>query len=126
MIGFEWVAVHREILEDSRVVVNEYPPGPALCALTRQGSYCGSPHSSGLRLRLGAALGAKLAARRSGHRTVEGRTPTSSGAPSACSCSAPTPLPILTVIFNNHSGKAGSSGVAVHADGVARTRGRVP
>src|SRR5215472_2373000 len=61
-IGFAWASrCIGEIVDDSTVVVNEYPLDRRFAALTRPGSYVASPHSSGLGFGLGAALGVKLA-----------------------------------------------------------------
>src|SRR5207247_8644483 len=60
-IGFAWASrCIGEIVDDSTVVVNEYPLYRRFAALTRPGSYVASPHSSGLGFGLGAALGVKL------------------------------------------------------------------
>src|SRR5262249_58806603 len=60
--GFAWATrCLGEILDDTTVVVNEYPLDRRFAAFNRPGSYFGSPHSSGLGFGLGAALGVKLA-----------------------------------------------------------------
>src|SRR5689334_6449536 len=60
-IGFAWASrCIGEILDESTVVVNEYPLDRRFAAFNRPGSYVGSPHSSGLGFGLGAALRAKL------------------------------------------------------------------
>src|SRR5204863_106953 len=61
-IGFAWASrCIGELVDESTVVVNEYPLDRRFAAFTRPGSYFGSPHSSGLGFGLGAALGVKLA-----------------------------------------------------------------
>src|SRR2546425_783154 len=61
-IGFAWASrCIGEIVDESTVVVNEYPLDRRFAAFTRPGSYFPSPPSSGLGLGLGAAPGVKLA-----------------------------------------------------------------
>ena len=63
-IGFAWAArCIGEVLDESTVVVNEYPLDRRFAPFTRPSTYFASPHSSGLGFGLGAALGLKLAGR---------------------------------------------------------------
>src|SRR2546428_2664647 len=60
-IGFAWASrCIGEIVDESTVVVNEYPLDRRFAAFTRPGSYFRSPHPSGLRLRPGGALRVEL------------------------------------------------------------------
>src|SRR5438477_3840679 len=128
-IGFAWASrCIGEIVDDSTVVVNEYPLDRRFAAFTRPGSYLGSPHSSGLGFGLGAALGAKLARPETTVIATVGDGAYFFGEPLSCLfVQRAHALPILTVIFNNQQWEAVKFGaLAVHADGVARTRGRFP
>jgi acetolactate synthase-1/2/3 large subunit len=127
--GFAWVTrCLQEVLDDSTVVVNEYPIDRRHLAFDRPGSFYGQPHSSGLGWGLPAALGLKLGA--------PGRTVIAAlgdGAylfnePAACHFVARQQgLPVLTVIFNNQQWEAvKQSTLAVHPDGYARSAGRFP
>ena len=61
--GFAWVTrCLQDLLDDSTVVVNEYPIDRRFLAFDRPRSFFGQPHSSGLGWGLPAALGWKLAA----------------------------------------------------------------
>jgi len=128
-IGFAWAArCLGEILDDSTVVVNEYPLDRRFAAFTRPGSYFGSPHSSGLGFGLGAALGVKLARPESTVIATVGDGAYFFGEPLSCLfVQRAHRVPILTVIFNNQQWEAVKSGtLAVHPAGAARTRGRFP
>ena len=128
-IGFAWASrCIGELIDDSTVIVNEYPLDRRFAAFTRPGSYLGSPHSSGLGFGLGAALGAKLARPETTVIATVGDGAYFFGEPLSCLfVQRAHALPILTVIFNNQQWEAVKFGaLAVHADGVARTRGRFP
>jgi len=128
-IGFAWASrCIGELIDDSTVIVNEYPLDRRFAAFTRPGSYFGSPHSSGLGFGLGAALGAKLARPETTVIATVGDGAYFFGEPLSCLfVQRAHALPILTVIFNNQQWEAVKFGaLAVHADGVAKTRGRFP
>jgi acetolactate synthase I/II/III large subunit len=128
-IGFAWAArCLGEIVDDSTVVVNEYPLDRRFAPLTRPGSYFGSPHSSGLGFGLGAALGVKLARPEATVIATVGDGAYFFGEPLSCLfVQRAHRVPILTVIFNNQQWEAVKSGtLAVHPAGAARTRGRFP
>src|SRR6266404_940649 len=128
-IGFAWASrCIGELIDDSTVIVNEYPLDRRFAAFTRPGSYLGSPHSSGLGFGLGAALGAKLARPETTVIATVGDGAYFFGEPLSCLfVQRAHALPILTVIFNNQQWEAVKFGaLAVHPDGVARTRGRFP
>jgi len=128
-IGFAWAA--RSIglaLDESTVVVNEYPLDRRFAAFTRPGTYFGSPHSSGLGFGLGAALGVKLARPEATVIATVGDGAYFFGEPLSCLyVQRAHALPILTVIFNNQQWEAVKFGaLAVHPHGVAKARGRFP
>jgi acetolactate synthase-1/2/3 large subunit len=128
-IGFAWAArCIGELVDDSTVVVNEYPLDRRFAALTRPGSYVASPHSSGLGFGLGAALGVKLARPDSTVIATVGDGAYFFGEPLSCLfVQRAHSLPILTVVFNNQQWEAVKSGtLAVHPAGVAKSRGRFP
>jgi acetolactate synthase-1/2/3 large subunit len=128
-IGFAWASrCIGELVDDGTVVVNEYPLDRRFAALSRPGSYFGSPHSSGLGFGLGAALGVKLARPEATVIATVGDGAYFFGEPLSCLfVQRAQQLPILTVIFNNQQWEAVKSGtVAVHPSGVAKTRGRFP
>src|SRR5260370_19135224 len=59
-IGFAWASrCIGELIDDSTVIVNEYPLDRRFAAFTRPGSYFGSPPPSGLGFGLVAALAAQ-------------------------------------------------------------------
>jgi acetolactate synthase-1/2/3 large subunit len=128
-IGFAW-ASHciGEILDESTVVVNEYPLDRRFAALSRPGAYFASPHSSGLGFGLGAALGVKLARPDSTVVATVGDGAYFFGEPLSCLfVQRAHGLPVLTVIFNNQQWEAVKFGtLGVHPDGVARARSRFP
>lgn len=127
--GFAWVMrCLQEVIDDSTIVVNEYPIDRRYLAFDRPGSFFGQPHSSGLGWGLPTALGLKLGAP---DRTVIAAL--GDGAylfnePAACHLAARQQgLPVLTVIFNNRQWEAvKQSTLAVHPDGYARSSGRFP
>ena len=128
-IGFAWTSrCIGEALDDSTVVVNEYPLDRRFTPFTRPGSYLGSPHSSGLGFGLGAALGVKLARPESTVIATVGDGAYFFGEPLSCLfVQRAHGLPILTVVYNNGQWEAVKSGaLAVHPTGTARTRGRFP
>jgi acetolactate synthase-1/2/3 large subunit len=128
-IGFAWAArCLGEVMDESTVVVNEYPLDRRFVAFDRPGSYFASPHSSGLGFGLGAALGAKLAQPASTVIATVGDGAYFFGEPLSCLyVQRAHELPVLTVIFNNQQWEAVKFGaLGVHPDGVARTRGRFP
>jgi acetolactate synthase-1/2/3 large subunit len=128
-IGFAWAArCIGELVDDSTVVVNEYPLDRRFAPFTRPGSYFGSPHSSGLGFGLGAALGVKLARPDATVIATVGDGAYFFGEPLSCLyVQRAHRVPLLTVIFNNQQWEAVKSGtLAVHPTGAARTRGRFP
>jgi acetolactate synthase-1/2/3 large subunit len=128
-IGFAWASrCIGQILDEATVVVNEYPLDRRFAALGRPGSYVASPHSSGLGFGLGAALGVKLARPEATVIATVGDGACFFGEPLSCLfVQRAHGLPILTVVFNNQQWEAVKFGaLAVHASGVARTRGRFP
>jgi acetolactate synthase-1/2/3 large subunit len=128
-IGFAWASrCIGEILDESTVVVNEYPLDRRIAPFTRPGSYFGSPHSSGLGFGLGAALGVKLARPQATVIATVGDGAYFFGEPLSCLfVQRAHALPILTIVFNNQQWEAVKFGaLAVHPAGVARTRGRFP
>lgn len=128
-IGFAWASrCIGELLDDSTVVVNEYPLDRRFAPFTRPGSYFGSPHSSGLGFGLGSALGVKLARPESTVIATVGDGAYFFGEPLSCLfVQRAHALPILTVVFNNQQWEAVKFGaLAVHPAGVAKTRGRFP
>src|SRR5438046_630708 len=128
-IGFAWASrCIGELVDETTAVVNEYPLDRRFAPFTRPGSYFGSPHSSGLGFGLGAALGVKLARPESTVIATVGDGAYFFGEPLSCLfVQRAHRLPLLTVIFNNQQWEAVKFGaLAVHADGVAKTRGRFP
>jgi acetolactate synthase I/II/III large subunit len=128
-IGFAWASrCVGEIVDDSTVVVNEYPLDRRFAELTRPGSYVASPHSSGLGFGLGAALGVKLARPDSTVIATVGDGAYFFGEPLSCLfVQRAHALPILTVVFNNQQWEAVKSGtLAVHPDGAAKAGGSFP
>jgi len=128
-IGFAWASrCIGELVDDTTVVVNEYPLDRRFAPFTRPGSYFGSPHSSGLGFGLGAALGVKLARPESTVIATVGDGAYFFGEPLSCLfVQRAHALPILTVVFNNQQWEAVKFGaLAVHPAGVAKTRGRFP
>src|SRR5439155_523026 len=114
-IGFAWASrCIGELVDESTVVVNEYPLDRRFAAFTRPGSYFGSPHSSGLGFGLGAALGVKLARPDATVIATVGDGAYFFGEPLSCLfVQRAHALPILTVIFNNQQWEArGGRGAA--------------
>jgi acetolactate synthase-1/2/3 large subunit len=128
-IGFAWASrCIGEVLDESTVVVNEYPLDRRFAPFTRPGSYIASPHSSGLGFGLGAALGVKLARPEATVIATVGDGAYFFGEPLSCLfVQRAHALPILTVVFNNEQWEAVKFGtLAVHPTGVAQTRDRFP
>ena len=128
-IGFAWGArCISELLDESTVVVNEYPLDRRFASFTRSGSYIASPHSSGLGFGLGAALGMKLGRPDATVINTVGDGAYFFGEPLSCLfVQRAHSLPVLTVIFNNQQWEAVKGGaLSVHPDGVAKQRGRFP
>jgi acetolactate synthase-1/2/3 large subunit len=116
------------LLDDSTVVVNEYPIDRRYLAFDRPRSFFGQPHSSGLGWGLPAALGLKLAAPDTTVIAALGDGSYLFNEPAACHmASRQHGLPVLTVIFNNQQWEAvKQSALAVHPDGWAKSTGRYP
>ena len=128
-IGFAWAArCIGDIVDDTTVVVNEYPLDRRVAAFDRPGSYFASPHSSGLGFGLGAALGVKLARPEATVIATVGDGAYFFGEPLSCLFTQRAHgLPLLTVIFNNQQWEAVKFGaLAVHPKGVAQDRKRFP
>jgi acetolactate synthase I/II/III large subunit len=128
-IGFAWAArCISELVDESTVVVNEYPLDRRFAAFSRPGSYLGSPHSSGLGFGLGAALGVKLARPAATVIATVGDGAYFFGEPLSCLfVQRAHALPVLTVIFNNQQWEAVKFGaLAVHPEGAAKAAGRFP
>ncbi len=114
-----------EEIDESDIVVNEYPLLLSDCARTVPGTYFGLSPAGGLGWGFGAALGAKLA---SPDRTVVATL--GDGAyifsnPAACHwLSRKHDLPVLTVIFNNEAWAAvRNSTLAMYGNGIAAMSG---
>ena len=128
-IGFAWAArCIGEALDETTVVINEYPLDRRFAPFTRPGSYVASPHSSGLGFGLGAALGVKLARPEATVIATVGDGAYFFGEPLSCLFAQRAhALPLLTVIFNNQQWEAVKFGaLAVHPKGVAQDRKRFP
>jgi acetolactate synthase-1/2/3 large subunit len=128
-IGFAWAArCIGDVLDDTTVVVNEYPLDRRVAAFNRPGSYFASPHSSGLGFGLGASLGVKLARPEATVIATVGDGAYFFGEPLSCLFTQRAhDLPMLTVIFNNQQWEAVKFGaLAVHPKGVAQDRRRFP
>ncbi|HEX9819661.1 MAG TPA: thiamine pyrophosphate-requiring protein [Methylomirabilota bacterium] len=128
-IGFAWGArCIGDVVDDTTVVVNEYPLDRRVAAFNRPGSYFASPHSSGLGFGLGAALGVKLARPEATVIATVGDGAYFFGEPLSCLFTQRAHhLPLLTVIFNNQQWEAVKFGaLAVHPKGVAQERRRFP
>ena len=128
-IGFAWAArCIQESMDESALVVNEYPLDRRYASFTRPGSYVGSPHSSGLGFGLGAALGLKLALPESTVIATVGDGAYFFSQPVSCHfVERAHRLPILTVIFNNQRWEAVKGSVlGLYPDGRAKATGRFP
>jgi acetolactate synthase-1/2/3 large subunit len=125
-IGFAWVGKCLEsLLDESTVVVNEYPLDRRYTAFTRPGSFFASPHSGGLGWGLGTAFGIKLARPSATVIATLGDGAYYFGQPLSCHfVGRAQNLPVLTVIYNNQRWEAvKSAALSVHPDGWARRTG---
>ena len=128
-IGFAWAArAIQDVMDESTVVVNEYPLDRRYASFTRPGSYVASPHSSGLGFGLGAALGVKLARPESTVIATVGDGAYFFSQPVSCHfVERAHRLPILTVIFNNQRWEAVKGSVlGLYPEGQAKATGRFP
>ncbi|MBI4610607.1 MAG: thiamine pyrophosphate-requiring protein [Candidatus Rokubacteria bacterium] len=128
-IGFQWVSrCLGQLLDDSTVVVNEYPLDRRHASFSRPASYFASPPSSGLGWGFGAALGIKAA---DPSRTVIAALGDGAylfSAPTSCHFVARAHnLPVLTVIFNNQKWEAvKAANVYLHPQGWAKSTEHFP
>ena len=128
-IGFAWAARSiQDVMDETTVVVNEYPLDRRYASFTRPGTYLGSPHSSGLGFGLGAALGVKLARPEATVIATVGDGAYFFSEPVSCHfVERAHRLPILTVIFNNQRWEAVKGSVlGLYPDGRAKATGRFP
>jgi acetolactate synthase I/II/III large subunit len=128
-IGFaEAAAAVAEVLDESTVVVNEYPLDRRFIGFDRPGAFFGSPHASGLGWGLPAAIGFKLGNPGATVIACLGDGAYLFNEPAACHFVARAQgLPVLTVIFNNAQWEAvKSSTVGVHPEGWAKGTGHFP
>ncbi|HXJ84357.1 MAG TPA: thiamine pyrophosphate-requiring protein [Candidatus Methylomirabilis sp.] len=128
-IGFAWAArTIQDVMDETTVVVNEYPLDRRYASFTRAGSYFGSPHSSGLGFGLGAALGVKLGRPEATVIATVGDGAYFFSEPVSCHfVERAHRLPILTVIFNNQRWEAVKGSVlGLYPDGRAKATGRFP
>src|SRR5262249_54061164 len=128
-IGFAWAArAIQDVMDETTVVVNEYPLDRRYASFTRSGTYIASPHSSGLGFGLGAALGVRLAARGPPCMAPAGAGRYFSGEPVSCHfVERAHRLPLLTVIFNNQRWEAVKGSVlGLYPDGQAKATSRFP
>jgi acetolactate synthase I/II/III large subunit len=128
-IGFAWAArAIQDVMDETTVVVNEYPLDRRYASFTRPGTYFGSPHSSGLGFGLGAALGMKLARPDATVIATVGDGAYFFSEPVSCHfVERAHGLPILTVIFNNQRWEAVKGSVlGLYPDGRAKATGRFP
>jgi acetolactate synthase-1/2/3 large subunit len=115
-------------MDETTVVVNEYPLDRRYASFTRPGTYLASPHSSGLGFGLGAALGVKLARPEATVIATVGDGAYFFSEPVSCHfVERAHHLPILTVIFNNQRWEAVKGSVlGLYPDGQAKATGRFP
>ena len=128
-IGFAWAArTIQDAMDETTIVVNEYPLDRRYAAFTRPGTYFGSPHSSGLGFGLGAALGMKLARPQSTVIATVGDGAYFFAQPVSCHfVERAHKLPLLTVIFNNQRWEAVKGSVmGLYPNGRAKATGRFP
>jgi acetolactate synthase-1/2/3 large subunit len=128
-IGFAWAArAIQDVMDETTVVVNEYPLDRRYASFTRPGTYLASPHSSGLGFGLGAALGAKLARPEATVIATVGDGAYFFSEPVSCHyVERAHRLPLLTVIFNNQRWEAVKGSVlGLYPDGQAKTTSRFP
>ena len=127
--GFAWATrCLQGLLDESTVVVNEYPIDRRYLAFDRPRSFFGQPHSSGLGWGLPAALGVKLATPDATVIAALGDGAYLFNEPAACHMAARQHgLPVLTVIFNNQQWEAvKQSALGVHPEGWAKSTGHYP
>ncbi|HYM04739.1 MAG TPA: thiamine pyrophosphate-requiring protein, partial [Stellaceae bacterium] len=117
-----------EAVGEEAIIVNEYPLRLEHCPRTRPGTYFGLSPAGGLGWGLGAALGAKLAARDRLVVATLGDGAYTFANPTACHWTAQAhDLPILTVVFNNSLyGAVRGATLEMYGQGAAaRTQGRL-
>jgi acetolactate synthase-1/2/3 large subunit len=128
-IDMAWVSrCIADRLDDHTIVVNEYDLDVTQAVFRTPGTYFGAPPSGGLGWGLGAALGAKLAARDQGVVCCVGDGAYIFGSPTASHwVSRAYDLPVLFVVFNNRAWNAVKRAVtSVARDGwAARTKNMV-
>jgi len=128
-IGFAWAArAIQDVMDETTVVVNEYPLDRRYASFSRPGTYFASPHSSGLGFGLGAALGVKLARPEATVIATVGDGAYFFSEPVSCHfVERAHRLPLLTVIFNNQRWEAVKGSVlGLYPDGQAKATGRFP
>jgi acetolactate synthase-1/2/3 large subunit len=128
-IGFAAAAAAvEEVLDETTVVVNEYPLDRRFIGFERAGAFFGQPHASGLGWGLPCALGLKLGNPAKTVIACLGDGSYLFNEPAACHFVARAQgLPVLTVIFNNAQWEAvKSSTVGVHPEGWAKGTGQFP
>jgi acetolactate synthase-1/2/3 large subunit len=115
-------------MDESTVVVNEYPLDRRQASFTRAGTYFASPHSSGLGWGLGAALGMKLARPDATVIATVGDGAYFFAQPVSCHfVERAHRVPLLTVIFNNQRWEAVKGSVlGLYPEGRAKAAGRFP
>jgi acetolactate synthase-1/2/3 large subunit len=123
-IGFQWASrCLGQLLDDSTVVVNEYPLDRRHAAFDRPGSFFNSPPSSGLGWGFGAALGIKAADPSKTVVATLGDGAYLFSAPTSCHWVARAHgLPVLVVIFNNQKWEAvKGANLSLHPGGWAQS-----
>ena len=126
--GFAWVTrCLQDLVDDSTVVVNEYPIDRRHRRSTGRGASSASRTRAGS---AGACRRARLQARRAGHdgdRARSATAPISSMSRRPATWPRPARAARLTVIFNNQQWEAvKQSALAVHPDGWAKSTGALP
>jgi acetolactate synthase-1/2/3 large subunit len=127
--GFAYVSrCIQDVVDESTVVVNEYPLDRRYAAFNRAGTYVASPHSSGLGFGLGAALGMKLARPDATVIATVGDGAYFFSQPVSCHfVERAHRLPLLTVIFNNQRWEAVKRSVlGLYPEGRAKSTDRFP
>jgi acetolactate synthase-1/2/3 large subunit len=128
-IGFAAAAAAvGQVLDETTVVVNEYPLDRRFIGFERPGAFFGQPHASGLGWGLPCALGLKLGDPAKTVIVCLGDGSYLFNEPAACHfVSRSQGLPVLTVIFNNAQWEAvKSSTLGVHPEGWAKGTGQFP
>ncbi|HUO65435.1 MAG TPA: thiamine pyrophosphate-requiring protein [Terriglobales bacterium] len=117
-----------QVLDETTVVVNEYPLDRRFIGFERPGAFFGQPHASGLGWGLPCALGLKLGDPAKTVIACLGDGSYLFNEPAACHfVSRAQGLPVLTVIFNNAQWEAvRSSTLGVHPEGWAKGTGQFP